>query len=104
MKNSMGGWCGECCLLSGCADAAMGLFGLPAIAQVVTRFMLRMEVVRKYGIEEDGCQTFFCVFFCAPCAMCQQTNELFEREGLRFDGFGACKDQPTELTVLVAAA
>uniref|UniRef100_A0A7S0JDM8 Uncharacterized protein n=1 Tax=Calcidiscus leptoporus TaxID=127549 RepID=A0A7S0JDM8_9EUKA len=86
----------------GCADFALALIGLPALAQLITRFVLRQELVRKYNIDENDCTTFCCVFWCGSCAACQQSNEMFEREGLVFDGCTrARRDAPNDLTTLI---
>jgi len=86
LRHDLGGWCGECCLLSGCADVGLAFVGMPAVASIVTRFLLRKQIALRYNIQEDGCESFCCACCCGPCALCQQTNEIFERENLVWDG------------------
>lgn len=104
VPNKLGGWRGECCLLSGLPDVALSFLGMPAVMQLVARFILRRSVIEKYSIGEDGCTTFCCVFCCAPCAMCQQTNEMFEREGLIFDGWTRARRSEAQVVLVSPAA
>lgn len=86
VRQEAGGWCGECCIISGIPDIALSFCGAGGLALLFGHFIMRRSVINKYNLVEGGCETYCCVFWCGPCAWCQQTNEMFERENLVFDG------------------
>lgn len=111
---SPAGWQGECCLLSGCADTALqsallwmgcgfagtypilGVFGVFGTYPIlgVTLFRMRRELVNLYSINEDENGSCCAVLCCTPCAVCQQSNEMFERADLVFDGCTTVRGWP----------
>jgi len=86
VRQEAGGWLGECCIISGIPDVALSFVGLGGVAKIVGQFIMRRSLINKYSLIEGGCETYCCVFWCGPCAFCQQTNEMFEQENLVFDG------------------
>ena len=86
VRQEAGGWIGECCIISGCPDVALSFCGLYGLAMLIGHFIMRRSVINKYNLIEGSCETYCCVFWCGPCAWCQQTNEMFEQENLVFDG------------------
>ena len=74
VHNTLGGWFPTCILLSGMPDAFLTDFGAPPIAGLVTRIVLRRNLVRHYNIDESDCDTCCKVFWCGGCAQCQQVR------------------------------
>ena len=74
VHNTLGGWFPTCILLSGMPDTFLADFGAPPIAGLVTRIVLRRNLVRHYNIDESDCDTCCKVFWCGACAQCQQVR------------------------------
>ena len=70
---------GTCCGLACLADCV-------PCGGVIMRFMLRNEIIKKYGMVEEGPVATFCYSWCCtPCSQCQMLNEIIERENFVFD-------------------
>jgi Cys-rich protein (TIGR01571 family) len=62
----------------------------------------RQQIVRKYGIEENGCKTCLAGYFCRPCAECQIHREMTIRGA--FPGGIICATQPNQKLISRYAA
>ena len=76
------------------------IYLLHAVLITVIGFRARMDMVRKYGLREEGCCTeAICWFCCSPCTVCQEYRTI----KLKVDPQGNWIDEDVEAAAAIVA-